>query len=67
MFHVPSRGVGRQPLFGKHDDFEAFEKIVAETLDKYAMRIRADCLMPNHWRSGGHRATSSVASAGWTA
>ncbi|MCY2962382.1 MAG: hypothetical protein NT069_01815 [Planctomycetota bacterium] len=39
VFHVLNRGVCRQPLFGKHDDLEAFEEIVAETRDKYAMRI----------------------------
>ena len=39
VFHVLNRGVGRQPRFGKHEEFEAFEEIVAETRDKYAMRI----------------------------
>ncbi len=39
VFPVLNRGMGRQLLCGKPDDFEAFEEIVAETLDKYSMRI----------------------------
>ncbi len=33
MFHVLNRGVGRMRLFLKDADFEAFERIVAKTLD----------------------------------
>jgi len=49
VFHVLNRGVGRQRLFDKPADDVTFEELVAETLDKVAMRICAYCLMPNHW------------------
>ena len=49
VFHVLNRGVGRMRLFEKEQDFEAFERVVEETLQKRAMRICAYCLMPNHW------------------
>lgn len=49
VFHVLNRGVGRQQLFGKPDDYEAFESIIVETLEKCPMRICGYCLMPNHW------------------
>ena len=49
VYHVINRGVGRQQLFFHDGDFEAFERIIAETLEKRAMRILAYCLMPNHW------------------
>lgn len=36
-------------LFGKAGDYEAFEKVLSETLDKLPLRICSYCLMPNHW------------------
>lgn len=49
LFHVLNRGVGRMRLFLKDADFEAFERIVAKTLDTRPMRVVAYCLLPNHW------------------
>jgi putative transposase len=49
VFHVLNRGVGRQRLFRKAEDFSAFEAILAETLAKVPMRICGYCLLPNHW------------------
>ena len=49
VFHVLNRGVGRMRLFHKDGDYQAFEDIVAETLEKRPMRICGFCLMPNHW------------------
>ena len=30
MYHVPNRGNGRMRLFPKAEDFEAFERVLAE-------------------------------------
>jgi len=49
VYHVLNRGVGRQRLFHKPKDYEAFEDILAETLITRPMRICGFCLMPNHW------------------
>ena len=49
VFHVLNRGVGRRSLFDNEGDYDAFERIIAETLDKCRMRICGYCLMPNHW------------------
>jgi putative transposase len=49
IFHVLNRGVGRMRLFLTDADFEAFERIVAKTLETRPMRIVAYCLMSNHW------------------
>ena len=49
LFHVLNRGVGRMRLFLKDADFEAFERIVEQTLESRPMRILGYCLMPNHW------------------
>ena len=49
VFHVLNRGVGRMRLFTKRGDYEAFERVLEETLGLRPMRICAYCLMPNHW------------------
>lgn len=36
-------------LFGKDEDYEAFERIIEEAVQRYDMRLLAYQLMPNHW------------------
>jgi len=36
-------------LFSKPGDYDAFEAVVAETLEKRPLRICGFCLMPTHW------------------
>ncbi len=36
-------------LFDKPSDYQAFEGILEETLEKRRLRLCAYCLMPNHW------------------
>ncbi len=49
LYHVLNRGVGRQKLFFDDEDYLAFERVLAETLQKTPMRVCGYCLMPNHW------------------
>ena len=49
VFHVINRVVGRMTLFNKDKDYEAFERILEETLECRPMRICCFCLMPTHW------------------
>ncbi len=49
IYHALNRGNGRQTIFHKDEDFEAFERILAEGLDRYRCRILSYQLMPNHW------------------
>jgi putative transposase len=44
-----NRAVARLPLFQKDADFDAFERVLIEALEKHPTRILAYCLMPNHW------------------
>ncbi len=47
--HVLNRTVAGLPLFRKEADFEAFQRIMIESHDRYHLRILAWCLMRNHW------------------
>jgi putative transposase len=60
VYHVLNRAVARLPLFQKDGDYQAFERVLAEALQRLPMRLLAFCLMPNHWhlvcwpRNDGH-------------
>ena len=49
LFHVLNRGVGPVQLFHVEKDYDAFGRVVEETLRVAPMRICAYCWMPNHW------------------
>ncbi|MFI5459873.1 MAG: transposase [Isosphaerales bacterium] len=49
IFHVLNRGNARDPIFLENADYDAFEKIMAETMEHVVMRVLGYCLMPNHW------------------
>ncbi len=49
IYHVLNRGVGRQTLFQKDEDYAAFERVMAEAYQHSPTRILAYSLMPNHW------------------
>ncbi|MFI5379850.1 MAG: transposase [Tepidisphaerales bacterium] len=51
VYHVINRGVGRQTLFHKDQDYAAFERVLAEACQHVPIRILAYCLMPNHRHS----------------
>jgi putative transposase len=49
VYHVFNRANGRLRIFKKSDDFSAFERILAEGVERFAMRLPGYCLMGNHW------------------
>lgn len=48
-YHVINRGNGRQQVFHKDEDYQAFVDLLAATRKRYALRIGAWVLMPNHF------------------
>jgi hypothetical protein len=49
LFHVLNRGVRRMRVFRAEKDYDAFLRVVEETLRVAPMRICAYCWLPNHW------------------
>jgi putative transposase len=49
VYHVLNRGNGRMRLFHKAADYEAFERVLAEGLERYPVDLLTYCVMPNHW------------------
>ena len=48
-YHVINRGHGRQQVFHKHGDYQAFLKALAHACIEIPMPVLAYCLMPNHF------------------
>ena len=49
-FIMPLNGaVARLPLFQKDDNYDAFERVLIEALDKHPIGLLAFTVMPNHW------------------
>src|SRR5260370_17678917 len=49
VYHVLNRAVGRATLFDKAGDYAAFEKILRQAWERFAMRLVSYVVMPNHW------------------
>lgn len=49
IYHALNRGNARARIFHKDGDYEAFERILAEGLQRYDVELFAYQLMPNHW------------------
>jgi putative transposase len=41
VYHVLNRGNGRMRIFHKPEDFAAFERVLAEGLDRYPVELTA--------------------------
>ena len=48
-FHVLNRAVARLTLFEKIEDYEAFERVLEEAIEREPLPIFSYCVMPNHW------------------
>jgi putative transposase len=49
VYHALNRAVARLPLFRKDGDYEAFERVLAEALERHPIRILGYCLISYHW------------------
>ena len=44
VYHVLNRAVARLALFEKDEDYEAFERVLAEAMKKHPTRLLAYCV-----------------------
>lgn len=49
IYHCLNRGNGRQSLFHKPADYDAFMDLLAEATERVPVGLLGFCLMPNHW------------------
>ncbi len=49
VYRVLNRANGRLRIFRKRADFEAFERVLAQGIERVGMRLCGYCIMGNHW------------------
>jgi putative transposase len=49
VYHVLNRANARMTIFEDDEDYEAFEKVLAEAVERTNTRLLAYSIMPNHW------------------
>jgi putative transposase len=49
VYHVLNRANARMPLFETDCDYEAFMRVLQESVNRTQMRLLSYCVMPNHW------------------
>jgi REP-associated tyrosine transposase len=49
VYHVLNRANARMTIFEDDGDYEAFEKVLLQAVERSATRLLAYCVMPNHW------------------
>jgi putative transposase len=49
VYHVTSRGDGREAIYVDDTDRDCFLAVVGQVLDRFAWRCHAYCLMGNHY------------------
>jgi len=49
VFHVINRGIRRNRLFDRPDDYDEFLDLMRQAHDRVPIRILSYCLMPNHF------------------
>jgi putative transposase len=48
IYHVLKRANARMTIFEKDGEYEAFERVLEEAVERTKTRLLAYCLMPNH-------------------
>jgi hypothetical protein len=49
VYHVLNRAVARLALFEKEADYAAFERVLAEAMERHPTRLLSYVVMPNRW------------------
>ena len=49
VYHILNRANARVRIFDNNKDYQLFEDIPEEAVEKFTMRLLAYSTMPNHW------------------
>ncbi|MCH7729695.1 MAG: transposase [Planctomycetes bacterium] len=49
IYHVLNRANARMPLFEKEGDYEAFQRVLEQAVERTGTRLLAYCVLRNHW------------------
>ena len=49
IYHALNRANARVQIFDSDKDYQLFENLLEEAVEKFGMRTLSYCIMPNHW------------------
>jgi len=49
VYHALNRANARAKIFLSEGDYQAFEQVLVEAVERVDMRLLAYCVMPSHW------------------
>jgi putative transposase len=49
VYHVLNRSNAKMPIFAKEADYEAFERVLEEAVQRSETRLLAYCVLRTHW------------------
>ena len=49
VYHVLNRANARRTIFHESSDYEAFEQVLYQAVERTQTRLLAYCVLPNHW------------------
>src|SRR3954466_10030150 len=49
VYHVLNRANARLTIFDDDDDYEAFERVLLQAVERTKTQLLAFCVLPNHW------------------
>jgi REP-associated tyrosine transposase len=49
VYHVLNRSNARMTIFEDDGDYEAYEEVLSQAVERTQTRLLAYCVMPNHW------------------
>jgi putative transposase len=65
VYHVLNRGNGRMRLFHKPGDYQAFEQVLSEGLQRYPVELLTYAILPNLGTSSCAPGRTRPWAAGW--
>ena len=49
LYHLCARGNRREQIFAAEKDYQRFEELLAQSLERYQVELHAYILLPNHF------------------
>ena len=49
VYHVIGRGLKPKPMFRSTEDYQEFDRTLAQAVDRFECRLLAYCMLPKHW------------------
>ena len=49
VYHIVGRGMKPRPMFRSDEDYQEFDAVLVQAVDRFEPRLLAYCVLPKHW------------------